>query len=66
MKYKATVVFTTSYRWEVEADSESKAHDIVADMLGCHYADDFMICEDENIDIYLHEVDDDYSLEFDY
>lgn len=65
MKYRTVAVFTTSYRWVVEANSESEAHDKLADMLACSYADDFMICNDEDIDIYVEEVDDDYSLEFD-
>ena len=65
MKYRTEVVFTTVYRWEVEANSENEAHNEMVNMLSCHEADDFMIFEDENIDIYVEEVDDDYSLEFD-
>lgn len=65
MKYRTEAVFTTSYRWVVEANSESEAHDKLAGMLSCHYADDFMICNDEDIDIYVDEVDDDYSLDVD-
>lgn len=63
MKYRTVAVFTTTYRWVVEANSESEAHDKLADMLACHYADDFMICESDDIDIYVDEVDDEYSVE---
>ena len=58
MKYKVTVVVTTVYRGEVEADSKSEAYDNMTDELSYYsnFEDILKFCN-EDYDIYFDEVE---------